>query len=46
LGVGALASIWRVAALLRTPSPLFVTTVNELRRDEAALRGDGDGETR
>jgi uncharacterized membrane protein YqjE len=46
LGAGALASIWRVVALLRTPSPLFVTTVNELRRDEAALRGDGDGETR
>ena len=42
LGAGALASIWRVAGLLRTPSPLFATTVNELRRDEAALRGDGE----
>jgi uncharacterized membrane protein YqjE len=42
LGAGALASIWRVVGLLRTPSPLFATTVNELRRDEAALRGDGE----
>jgi uncharacterized membrane protein YqjE len=40
LGAGALASIWRVATLLRAPSPLLATTVDELRRDEAALRGD------
>jgi uncharacterized membrane protein YqjE len=42
LGAGALASIWRVAALLRAPSPLLATTVEELRRDELALRGDGE----
>jgi uncharacterized membrane protein YqjE len=40
LGAGTLASIWRVATLLRMPSPLLATTVNELRRDEAALRGE------
>jgi uncharacterized membrane protein YqjE len=40
LCAGALASIWRMATLLRTPSPLLATTVDELRRDEAALRGD------
>jgi uncharacterized membrane protein YqjE len=42
LGAGTLASIWRVVALLRAPSPLLATTVSELRRDEAALRGDGE----
>ena len=42
LGAAALASVWRIATLLRTPSPL-ATTVRELRRDEATLRGDRDG---
>lgn len=41
LGAGALASVWRIATLLRAPSPL-ATTVSELRRDEAALRGQED----
>ena len=36
---GALASIGRVVALLRAPSPLLATTLSELRRDESALRG-------
>lgn len=40
LVAGALASVWRIAALLRGPSPL-AGSVNELKRDEAALRGDG-----
>lgn|SRR5512143_3124938 len=41
LGGGAVASVWRIAALLRGPSPL-ATSVRELRRDEATLRGDGE----
>jgi uncharacterized membrane protein YqjE len=39
LGAGALASVWRVVTLLRAPSPLLATTLSELRRDEASLRG-------
>jgi uncharacterized membrane protein YqjE len=39
LGAGTLVSIWRVAALLRAPSPWLATAVSELQRDEAALRG-------
>ena len=39
LGAAALASVWRIAALLRAPSPL-AGSVSELKRDEAALRGD------
>jgi len=35
----ALASVWRIVALLRGPSPL-ADTVGELKRDEATLRGD------
>jgi len=43
LGAGALASVWRVFTLLHGTSPL-AATVNELRRDEAALRdGARDG---
>ena len=42
IGAGAVVSVWRIVALLRSPSPL-ATTVNELRRDEATLRGDRDG---
>lgn len=43
LGAGALLSAWRIAALLRGPTPLL-TTVSELRRDEATLRdGRPDG---
>ncbi len=42
LGAGALASVWRMVMLLRMPSPLLATTVDELKRDEAALRGDGE----
>ncbi|HSW25688.1 MAG TPA: hypothetical protein VLJ62_23205, partial [Burkholderiaceae bacterium] len=42
LGAGALVSVWRMVMLLRMPSPLLATTVDELRRDEAALRGDGE----
>jgi uncharacterized membrane protein YqjE len=38
---GAVASAWRIAALLRGPSPL-AASVRELRRDEATLRGDGE----
>lgn len=40
LAAGALASAWRIVALLRGPSPL-AGSVNELKHDEAALRGDG-----
>lgn len=40
LVAGALASVWRIVALLRGPSPL-AGSVSELKRDEAALRGDG-----
>jgi len=40
LGAGALASAWRIVALLRGPSPL-AGSVSELKRDEAALRGGG-----
>ena len=40
LGAGTLASIWRVVALLRAPSPWLASAVGELRRDEAALRGE------
>ena len=46
LGVGALASAWRMIVLLRAPSPLLAVTISELRRDEAALRGDSDGAPR
>ena len=42
LGAAALASIWRVVALLRGPQPL-ATVVGELKRDEATLRGHGHG---
>lgn len=42
LCAAAVAAIWRVATLLRAPSPLLATTVSELRRDEAVLRGDGE----
>jgi uncharacterized membrane protein YqjE len=42
LCAGALASIWRMVTLLRTPSPLLAPAVDELRRDEAALRGDAE----
>ena len=42
LGVGALASAWRMVVLLRAPSPLMAVTISELRRDEAALRGDSE----
>lgn len=42
LGAAALASIWRVGALLRGTQPL-ATMVSELKRDEAMLRGDDDG---
>lgn len=42
IGAGAVVSVWRIVALLRSPSPL-ATTVNELRRDEATLRGDRGG---
>jgi uncharacterized membrane protein YqjE len=38
LGGAALASIWRVFALLQGPPPL-TTVVSELKRDEATLRG-------
>ncbi|HEY6512274.1 MAG TPA: phage holin family protein [Burkholderiaceae bacterium] len=41
LGGGALASAWRMVALLRGPSPL-AGSVGELKRDEAALRGGGE----
>ena len=37
---GAAASVWRIAALLRGPSP-WDSNVREFKRDEAALRGDG-----
>jgi uncharacterized membrane protein YqjE len=40
LAAGALGSAWRAMVLLRGPSPLS-GSVGELRRDEAALRGDG-----
>ena len=39
LGAGGVASMWRIAVLLRGPSPL-ATSVRELKRDEATLRGD------
>lgn len=43
LVVLALASVWRIVALLRGPSPL-ADSVGELKRDEATLRGgDRDG---
>ena len=42
LGLGALASIWRMVTLLRMPSPLLAVNIHELRRDETALRGDGE----
>jgi len=40
LAIGAVLSVWRVASLLRAPSPLLGATIDELRRDEAALRGE------
>lgn len=40
LAAGAAVSIWRVSTLLRNGTPL-ATTVGELKRDEATLRGDG-----
>ena len=42
LGAAALASIWRVSALLRGPQPL-ASMVGELKHDEATLRGGADG---
>jgi len=43
LVAGALASVWRIVALLRGPSPVQAS-VGELKRDEATLRGgDRDG---
>jgi uncharacterized membrane protein YqjE len=41
LGAGAAVSIWRMFKLLRPASPMLATTVSELERDEATLRGDG-----
>jgi len=43
LVLGALASVWRIVALLRGPSPL-ADSVGELKRDEAALRGERGGQ--
>lgn len=43
LVLGALASVWRIVALLRGPSPL-ADSVDELKRDEAALRGERGGQ--
>ena len=42
LGLGALASIWRMVKLLRMPSPLLAVNIHELRRDETALRGGSE----
>jgi len=39
LAAGAVAAVWHIVALLREPSPL-ATTVRELKRDEATLRGN------
>ena len=41
LVAAAAASWWRIVALLRAPSPL-ATTLRELQRDEATLRGRHD----
>ncbi|HTP72533.1 MAG TPA: phage holin family protein [Burkholderiaceae bacterium] len=40
LGGGAVASVWRIMSLLRGPSP-WDSNVDQLQRDEAALRGTG-----
>jgi len=43
LVLGALASVWRIVALLRGPSPLAYSD-GDLTRDDAALRGERGGQ--